>query len=395
MALPRLRLRPGKERPILHGHPWIFSGALTSVPADLPAGAIVDVTDDQGQFLARAYANPRCTIVARILSRQPESIDARFVARRIEQALRLRRDLLPPRTDAYRAVHGEGDGLPGIVVDVYADVIVLQCITAGAESLRRDVLAALVDQLRPRAIFERSAGAARREEGLADRIELVHGSLDDDAVLIRENGLRFAVDVRGGQKTGFFLDQRDNRAWVRRLAHGRSVLNAFGYTGAFSLYAAAGGAREVVTVDSSAPALAQARLQAQLNDTPGTTMEWIEDDVFRHLRESPRQYDVLILDPPALVKRRADVERGARAYKDLNLWGLRRAAPGARILTFSCSQHLEEELFEKIVRSAASDAGRRVQRLGRLGPGIDHPTLLAHPEGQYLKGLLLAVADPD
>lgn len=395
MAVPLLRLKPGKERPILHGHPWVFSGALAEVPADLDPGGIVDLVDYQGTFLARAYANPRCSIVARILTRQSEAIDRAFVDQRVGQALALRRSLLPPRTDAFRVINGEGDGLPGVIVDAYADVVVLQCITAGAEHLRADVIASLAAQLQPRAIFERSAGSARREEGLGDRAEVVYGKLAEAPVIIRENGLRFGVDVRGGQKTGFFLDQRDNRAWTRHLAHGRTVLNAFGYTGAFSVYAAAGGARHVVTVDSSTAALAQAQANWELNDAPGTTAEWLDSDVFQYLRHTEESFDLLVLDPPALVKRRGDVDRGARAYKDLNLWGLRRAAPGALLLTFSCSQHVDDELFAKIVRAAAADAGRRVQQLGRLGSGTDHPTLLTHPEGQYLSGLLLSVAGPD
>ena len=231
----------------------------------------------------------------------------------------------------------------------------------------------------------------RREEGLAPEEGVVAGEVPAGPVSIRENGLRFLVDVQGGQKTGFFLDQRDNRALVRQLAAGRDVLNAFAYTGAFSIYAAAGGARHVTSVESSARALDLARDNWSVNQLDAAVGEFVEADVFRYLRDVERTFDLLILDPPALVKRRQELMRGARAYKDLHLWAFRRAAPDAYVMTFSCSQHVSAELFWKIVHGAAVDARRQVQVLRHLGPGADHPTSLAHPEGEYLKGLLLRV----
>ena len=389
---PVLRVRAGKERPVLQGHPWVFSGALAGLDPGLEPGTVVTLQGADGAFLARGYANPRCTIAVRVLTRTDVPVDDAWVRARVDDALALRRAVLPPHTDAFRLVNGEGDGLPGVVADVYGRVVVLQCITAGAARLRNAVVAAIGAALAPDGIFERSAGRARREEGLADSVGVLCGTVPDDPVPIEENGLHFAVDVRAGQKTGFFLDQRDNRAAVRALAGGRRVLNAFGYTGGFSVAAACGGAHHVTTVDSSAPALALARANWARNRLPETGAAWHDTDVFRFLRECAEPWDLLVLDPPALVKQRRDVDRGARAYKDLNLWGLRRAAPGAFVLTFSCSQHVEAELFVRIVRAAAQDAGRTVRVLQALGPGRDHPVLLGHPEAGYLKGLLLHVA---
>ena len=220
---------------------------------------------------------------------------------------------------------------------------------------------------------------------------MLAGDVPGEPLLVRECGQRFMVDLRGGQKTGFFLDQRDNRALVRQLAADRVVFNGFAYTGAFGVYAGAGGARQVVSVESSARSLELARANWSANDLPASAAEFVEADVFRYLRDADRRFDLLILDPPALVKRRQEVERGARAYKDLHLWAFRRAAPGALMLTFSCSQHVSRELFWKIVHGAAIDAGRAVQVLRHLGAGPDHPVALAHAEGEYLKGLLLRV----
>jgi len=342
---PVIHLKPRKERPVLLGHPWIFSGAIADLDARLMPGSLVTVQSADGTFLGRGYANPRCAIAIRILTRRDEPVDAAFLRARVATALQWRRAVLPPETDAFRVLNGEGDGLPGVIADVYGSTVVLQCLTAGAATLKPAVVDALRDVLAPACIYERSTGNVRREEG----IEPEEGPLIGDApaapVTIRECGLRFLVNVRLGQKTGFFLDQRDNRLLVRALAAGRDVLNAFAYTGAFGVYAGAGGARGVVSVESSPRALAVARDNWSANALTESAAEFVEADVFRYLREVERTFDLLILDPPALVKRRQEVDRGARAYKDLHLWALRRAAPGAFVVTFSCSQHVSAELF--------------------------------------------------
>ena len=387
-----LRLRSGKDRPVRLGHPWIFAGAIAQLDPALPPGSIVRVEAADGEFLGVGAANPRCAIAVRLLSRCDETIDHAFVQRRVTAALALRSQTIPPDTDAYRCINGEGDFLPGIVVDRYGDVLVLQCLTTGATVLHSAVVDALVTALAPRAIYERSAGAVRREEGLADVESVIHGELPADRLTIREHGHRFIVDVRHGQKTGFFLDQRDNRRLARDYAAGRRVLNAFAYTGGFGVYAAAGGAREVVSVESSPRALDLARANWRLNELSPDHASFVEADVFRYLREPGEPFDLLILDPPALVKQRKEVARGARAYKDLHLQAFRRAAPGALMLTFSCSTHVDAVLFRQIVTGAAADARREVRVLRHLGPGADHPTAVAQIEGEYLTGLMLYVS---
>jgi 23S rRNA (cytosine1962-C5)-methyltransferase len=388
---PTIHLKPSKERPVLLGHPWVFSGAIRDLDPQLPPGTLVTIHSATGEFLGRGYANPRCAIAVRLLTRVDEPVDTRFFQRRIADALALRRAILPPDTDAYRLINGEGDFLPGFIADVYGPVIALQCLTAGATQLKAGVIEALQAALAPVGIYERSTGSVRREEGLDPAHGVVAGDVPVGPLWVRESGHRFVVDVRSGQKTGFFLDQRDNRVLVEQLAASRTVLNAFAYTGAFATYAGSGQARHVVSVESSARALDLAQRNWDGNDLPSAAAEFVEADVFQYLRDTDRRFDLLILDPPALVKRRTEVNRGARAYKDLHLWALRRAQAGAYILTFSCSQHVPAELFWKIVHGAAVDARREVQVLRHLGPGADHPTSLAHPSGEYLKGLLLRV----
>jgi 23S rRNA (cytosine1962-C5)-methyltransferase len=389
---PTLRLRSGKDRPVRLGHPWVFAGAIANLDSHQAPGTLVRLESAAGEFLGIGAVNPSCAIAVRIVTRLDEAVDAAFVRRRIADALALRAMVVPDHTNAYRCLNGEGDFLPGVVVDRYGDVLVLQCLTAGADALRPAVLDALTGTMQPRCIYERSAGSVRREEGLADLEEVLYGERPPERVTIDERGYRFIVDVRHGQKTGFFLDQRENRALARMVAKGRRVLNAFAYTGGFGVYAAAGDAREVVSIESSSRALDLARESWRLNGLPPARAHFVEADVFRYLREPGGPFDLLILDPPALVKQRKELARGARAYKDLHLQAFRRAAPGALMLTFSCSTHVDAELFRKIVNGAAADARRAVRVLGHLGPGPDHPTSLAHGEGAYLKGLLLQVS---
>ncbi|MGH7789966.1 MAG: class I SAM-dependent rRNA methyltransferase [Candidatus Binatia bacterium] len=383
-----IHLRSGKDRPVRLGHPWIFSGAIRDLDPDLAPGSIVRVCAADGALLGVGYANPRCTIAVRLLTRVDEPIDDAFIARRVAAALALRRQVVGADSTAYRLLNGEGDELPGVLVDRYDDVLVLQSLTAGAERLKPALLAALQVTLSPRAVVERSDGAVRRAEGLAPVAATLCGEAPG-AVVVRENGLHFGVAPGGGQKTGHFCDQRENRARLRGLAAGRRVLDAFAYSGGFSVHAGAGGAAHVVAVDSSARALAEAAQNWARNGLPAARATFVDRDVNRYLRESAERFDLLVLDPPALVKQRKDQARGARAYKDLHLWAMRRAEPDALMMTFTCSQHVDAELFRKIVCGAAADVGRSVQLLAHLGPGPDHPLALAHPEGEYLHGLLL------
>ncbi len=386
-------LKSGKDRPVRLGHPWIFSGAIRNLDAGVEPGTLVRVRAANGDLLGSGYLNPRCAIAVRMLtcgSDSNYSIDAAFIARRVSAAVALRRRLIGADTTAYRLVNGEGDRLPGFLVDRYDDVLVLQCLTAGAERLRPLVLEALIGQLAPRAVAERSEGSVRQAEGLPGRSQVLHGELPPETTAT-ENGLRFKVAPSGGQKSGYFCDQRPNRQLSRRLARGRHVLDSFAYTGGFSVHAGAGEAARVVAVDSSARALELARRNWALNHLPAGAVEFVRADVQRYLRETDEMFDLLVLDPPALVKQRKDTARGARAYKDLNLWAFRRAAPGALVQTFTCSQHVGAELFRKIVVGAAVDAQRQVQVIQYLGPGPDHPVALGHPEGEHLRGLLLSV----
>ena len=386
-----LVLRSGKDRPVRLGHPWVFSGAIHDLDPTLPPGSIARLCAADGTVLGVGYVNPRCTIALRMLTRRDEAIDDAFVARRVAAAIALRQRLIGDDTTAYRLINGEGDGLPGILVDRYGDSLVLQILTAGAEQLRPLLVASLVAQLQPRMITERSEGAVRAAEGLAPTSGVIAGEPIAEEI-VRENGLQFAVVPGGGQKTGYFCDQRVNRARVRALADGAHVLDAFCYSGGFAVHAGAGGAARVVAVDSSGAAVAAAERHWTLNHLPRERAAFVAADVGRYLREHDETFDLLVVDPPARVKQRKDVSRGARAYKDLTLWAMRRARHGALLCTFTCSQHVDAELFRKIIAGAAADAGRFVSVLAHLGPGPDHPVALGHPEGEYLHGLLVRVA---
>jgi 23S rRNA (cytosine1962-C5)-methyltransferase len=276
-----------------------------------------------------------------------------------------------------------------VVVDRYGDVLVCQLLTAGAARLAPVLVEALQARLAPRSIVERSEGGVRAEEGVPGARGLLAGDEPPVPLVIEEGDMRFFVDVLHGQKTGFFLDQRDTRALVRRLAAGRRVLNAFAYTGALSIAAARGGAREVVSVDSSAPALALARAAWRANDLPEDLGRFVEADVFEYLRAERESFDLVILDPPPFVRRRRDVISGLRGYKDVNLQALRRLAPDGWLVTCSCSQHVSRDAFREVVAAAAADAGRSVVLVAEAGHPADHPVALAHPEGAYLKVLLL------
>ncbi|GIW45308.1 MAG: ribosomal RNA large subunit methyltransferase I [Candidatus Binatia bacterium] len=391
MQYPVLRLKPERERAVRQGHPWVFAGALSNPEAIAEPGQVVELRAADDSFLGYGTAHPGCTIAVRIFTRDREPLDTEFFARRLHDALALREPILRSgQTNAYRLVHGEGDRLPGFVVDVYGDTAVLQCLTAGAERLKHVMVETLHTLLPLRCIYERSTGAVRREEGLEDSHGPLWGVLPEMPLIIRENGLSFFVDVVTGQKTGFFLDQRDNRAIARDLAPAREVLNAFAYSGAFSVYAAAGGAARVVSVESSRRAASLIERHWVANELT-TPHELVVDDVFTYLRNTSDAFDLIVLDPPALVKRRPELSRGTRAYYDLHTWALRRAKRGAWLLTFSCSQHVTLPWFAHTLERAAAVTGRTVQVARILGAALDHPTLIAHPEGQYLKGLLAHV----
>jgi len=386
-----LILKPGREKSVKRRHPWIFSGAVARVTGEPESGETVQVVSHDGQPLAVAAYSPKSQIVARAWDWRMREIGPEFFTERIGQALALRRDLLPG-TGAMRLVHGESDGLPGVVIDRYGDVVVLQLSSAGAMRWREVIAGAVETHAQPRTIFERSDADVLALEGLAAQVAHLRGEPLPADVVVEEAGLKYRVDVAGGHKTGFYLDQRANRARVRALAARRDVLDCFCYTGGFALNAAAGGARSVTAVDSSGPALATLRANAALNEL--SVPDAMEGDVFallRGFRDRGRRFGLIVLDPPKFAPTAAHAERAARAYKDINLLALKLLEPGGLLFTFSCSGGVDAALFQKIVAGAALDAGVDARIVERLGAGPDHPVALNFPEGDYLKGLVCRV----
>ena len=403
-----LTLKDGRDKPVRQRHPWVFSGAVERLRGEAQPGDLVTIADHRGAPLATATYNPRSQIVGRILSWDPgQPIDDAFWRERLERAihgreLTMANGAAPPgneaqeATTAYRLVNAEADGLPGLVVDRYGDTLVMQCLTLGIDRRKGLLTELLAERLRPAGILERSDVDVRGKEGLKPLVEMRHGQPPPPELTIRENGHAFLVDVWRGHKTGFYLDQRDNRAAAGRPVYmaGREVLNVFAYTGAFGVYAAAAGAARVTQVDSSVPALETAERNMAANGFARPDDEYIAGDAFevlRYYREEGRQFDVVVLDPPKFAHNQGQVERACRGYKDLNWLALRLLRPGGLLATFSCSGLVPAELFQKVVFGAAVDAGRDVQVLQPLGQAGDHPVLLSFPESAYLKGLLCRV----
>lgn len=387
-------LKAGREKSVLQRHPWIFSGAIEATKGNPEPGETVEVLDGQGTCLGRAAYNPQSNIRARMWSFDPkEAVDAGLIRRRLEQALNMRALLVPPaETDALRLVHGESDGLPGMIVDRYADWLVLQSLTAGADAWRTVLVDELCRLTGLNQVYERSDVDVRKLEGLVERTGLLRGVKAPDRITIRENGLKFKVDLQHGQKTGFYLDQRRNRQRMGQLAAGKQVLNCFCYTGAFTAYGLAGGASEVYSVDSSGEALAAGKAILQDNQLPVEKASWVEGDVFvlmRKLRDMARSFDLIVLDPPKFAPTAAQAEQAARGYKDINLLAFKLLRPGGLLFTFSCSGGISADLFQKIVAGAALDAKVDAKIIEHLAQGPDHPVALNFPEGTYLKGLVV------
>jgi len=389
-------LKAGREKSLLRRHPWIFSGAIERVDGAPDSGDTLPVRDAAGNFLAWAAYNPDSQISARVWSfSETENVDAEFFRGRIADALAARHELnLARNSNGMRLIHAESDGLPGLIVDQYGDVLVMQIGSAGAERWR-DICADMLQECcKPACIYERSDSDSRALEGLEPRNGVLRGTLPDNVEVV-ENGLRFRVDVAAGQKTGFYLDQRDNRALTGTLAHDKDVLNCFCYTGGFSLYALRGAAKSVLSIDASGEALRIAAANLANNGLDSSRAEWLEADVFqalRTLRDQNRKFDLIILDPPKFAPTAAFAEKAARGYKDINLLAFKLLRPGGLLFTYSCSGGISEDLFQKIVAGAALDAGVDAQIVHYLHASADHPVLLSFPEGAYLKGLALRVA---
>jgi 23S rRNA (cytosine1962-C5)-methyltransferase len=395
-----LFLKPGKERSVARRHPWIYATAVARVVGRPAAGATVAVRAADGAWLAWAAYAPASSIRARCWSFvESELPEPAWLAARVRAAI-ARRAPLAAVTNAVRLVFGEADGLPGFVADRYADQLVVQLQAAGVDAQRDVLLDALVAATGCADVYERSDSATRRREGLPPAAGVARGAEPPELVAVHEHAVRYLVDVRRGHKTGFYIDQRDNRRLagelVQRLAQdaGRApaVLNCFCYTGGFSIAAARSGAGQVLSIDSSAELLALAQRNWALNGLDPDAAQWRAADVFdalRTLRDEGRRFDLIVLDPPKFAATHHHVERAARAYKDINLSALRLLAPGGFLLTFSCSGAIGVDLFQKVVAGAVIDARVDCQLLARLAAGIDHPLLMTHPEGEYLKGLLL------
>ena len=389
-----IHLKPGREKSLKRRHPWIFSGAVDKVAGKPGRGDTVEIKSSSGQMIARAAYSPASQIRARVWTFDPaEEIDAAFFRNRIMRALAIREGLPAAKTgNALRLVHGESDGLPGLIVDRYADVLVAQFLAAGVERWRDPILDLLSELTSCEAIFERSDAEVRKLEDLPPRVGFARGNRNASRCPIVEYGLNFRVDVEQGQKTGFFLDQRENRQRVRELAAGREILDGFSYTGGFSIAALAGGARKVTAIESSAPALEVARDNVAANPVDASKIEFVQGDVFtqlRTLRDRGATFQMAILDPPKFAPTAAQARNAARAYKDINLLAIKLLAPGGLLATFSCSGGVSPELFQSIVAGAALDAGADAKIIERFSAAADHPVALEFPEGEYLKGLLL------
>lgn len=387
-----IRLRPGRERSLLRRHPWIFDSAVARGGGD--PGETVRVEGHEGQFLAWAAYSPASKIRARAWSFSSEDrIEPAFFRARLAQAVALRQRLKAP-SDGVRLVHGESDGLPGFVVDRYGDTLVAQFLSAGAERWKKVLADALLEVTGLQRLYERSDANARALEGLPEVTGWLRGDGPTE-LAITEHGWQFGLDIAGGHKTGFYLDQRESRArfadWVRRLG-ARRVLNCYCYTGGFTVAALAGGAEQVTSIDSSAPALERGRANVARNGFDQSRATFLDADVNASLRrfgEAGEQFDAIVLDPPKLAPTVAHAEKAARAYKDINRLGLKLLAPGGVLFTFSCSGGISADLFHKIVASAGTDAGVDGYIADRLGAAPDHPMTLAFPEGEYLKGLVV------
>jgi 23S rRNA (cytosine1962-C5)-methyltransferase len=413
-------LKPSKDKSLLRRHPWVYANAIDRVDGKAPApGATVIVRSHDGRFLARGAYSPHSQIRVRAWSfDEAEPIDHAFFKRRVQRAVAHRQTMVTG-SDAVRLVFGEADGLPGLIVDYYIDdglphelpvgqspdatppaaerrgQLVCQFMAAGVEAWKEAIVAALTAATGCPNVYERSDVSIRQKEGLEQITGVLAGDAPPPTLIARENGVRYHVDVPNGHKTGFYVDQRDNRALVGQVSRDRDVLNCFCYTGGFSLAALAGGAKRVVSIDSSGDALALAQRNVTANGLDPARATWLDADAFKTLRrlaDEGERFDVVVLDPPKFAPAREHVDRAARAYKDINLSGFRLLRPGGLLFTYSCSGAIDMDLFQKIVAGAAADARVDARILKRLGAGVDHPLLTAFPEGEYLKGLLLQIA---
>ena len=388
----KINLNAGREKSLLRRHPWIFASAVKSMDENPAPGSTVELISPEGHFLARASYSPHSQIRARVWTFDDEPVDKEFFRAKIRSAIQKRLTFNVQRfSNAYRLIHAESDGIPGLIVDRYDDVLVLQSLTAGSEFWKETITDILVEETGIQTIYERSDADVRELEGLKPITGILRGTITNPQLPITEYGLKFLVDIEHGHKTGFYLDQSHNRHRVGEFAKDRDVLNCFCYTGGFSIHALAGGAKSVLSVDSSADALAMLEENIALNRVPADRHTSIEGDVFqllRKFRDENRSFDMIILDPPKFAPTAAHAEKASRAYKDINLLAFKLLRHGGMLFTYSCSGGVDAALFQKIVASAALDAGTDAVIIEHLSQGSDHPVSLHFPEGAYLKGLV-------
>ncbi|MHB8136108.1 MAG: class I SAM-dependent rRNA methyltransferase [Anaerolineaceae bacterium] len=387
-------LRSGRDKAAKHRHPWIFSGAIQEVIGNPTNGETIEVVDSKKEFLGMAAYSPFSQIRARFWTFKKEPINIDFFKKRFLFAIQKRKDFQKYSTDtAWRMIHGESDMIPGLIVDRYNDILVLQILSSGVEFHRDIIISALRDVTGIDNIYERSDVDVRRLEGLEERNTLVSGVVPEEINII-EGDLKFIVKVTTGQKTGFYLDQRENRKISSKYFMDKDVLNVFSFTGGFSVYAVHHKAKSVISIDSSKSATEIAKKNLEINGLDGANCEWLVDDAFkalRTMRDQDRKFDVVVLDPPKFAATQAQVERASRGYKDINLLGFKLLNPGGTLITFSCSGGISESLFQKIVADAALDAGVTSSIVEKLNQGPDHPIGLNFPEGAYLKGLICKI----
>ena len=393
MTYPEIILRKGKSESIKRFHPWIFSGAIQSLPNNIKEGAVVSVADENGQFLAVGFYQIG-SIAVRILTFQNEEINYDFWKRKLEAALDVRRKLQladNPQNTTYRLVHGEGDALPGLIIDIYNDTAVMQAHAVGMHYAKDTIANALIDIYHGelKNVYYKSEGTLPYKAALNPQDEFIIGGTNVNVAI--EYGLKFHIDWKKGQKTGFFIDQRENRLLLEKMSKDRKVLNMFCYTGGFSVYALRGGAKLVHSVDSSAKAIDLTRDNVQLNFPETDRHEAFAEDAFRYLEKMAGEYDLIILDPPAFAKHKDALRNALKGYTRLNETAIRKIKKGGMIFTFSCSQAVNKDQFRLAVFTAAARTGRNVRILHQLHQPADHPINIYHPEGEYLKGLVLQV----
>jgi 23S rRNA (cytosine1962-C5)-methyltransferase len=396
--MPSVILKPGREKSLLRRHPWIFSGAIQQADEGIASGATADVLSSKGDFLARGAYSPQSQIRIRVWTFDDEPVDADFFRRRIRTSLDTRNSIIDSQdTNALRLIYAESDGIPGLIVDRYDDVLVLQSLTAGSEYWKETITDILLEETGLKNIYERSDADVRELEGLLPKIGVLRYSNIRESnirisnIVITEHNLNFYVDLEHGHKTGFYLDQRANRQRVRELSKDKDVLDCFCYTGGFAVNALAGEAKSVLSVDASADALTLARQNIELNNLPLDKTQFLEGDVFqvlRKFRDENRSFDMIVLDPPKFAPTAAQAEKAARGYKDINLLAFKLLRPNGILFTFSCSGGIDSALFQKIVASAALDARVDAQIVEHLSQAADHPIALNFPEATYLKGLI-------